>query len=98
MEKGDFSLLEIDPFTGRKHQIRVHMADNGHPIVGDKKYGKREKAYKLMALHALAITIKHPVSGRQCTYKTEIPVYFSTLVGSLDWIDTLGTAKKSNHH
>jgi 23S rRNA pseudouridine1911/1915/1917 synthase len=98
MEKGDFSLLEIDPFTGRKHQIRVHMADNGHPIVGDKKYGKREKAYKRMALHALAITIKHPVSGRQCTYKTEIPVYFSTLVGSLDWIDTLGTVKKSNHH
>ncbi len=98
MEKGDFSLLEIDPFTGRKHQIRVHMADNGHPIVGDKKYGNREKAYKRMALHALAITIKHPVSGRQCTYKTEIPVYFSTLVGSLDWIDTLETAKKSNHH
>src|SRR4030042_3600038 len=45
-ETGDFSLLEVDPFTGRKHQIRVHMADNGHPIVGDKKYGKREEAYK----------------------------------------------------
>jgi len=95
-ETGDFSLLEVDPFTGRKHQIRVHMAENGHPIVGDKKYGKREEAYKWMALHALAITIKHPVSGRQCTYKAEIPVHFSRLVGSLDRIDTCGMAKKDN--
>jgi 23S rRNA pseudouridine1911/1915/1917 synthase len=95
-ETGDFSLLEVDPFTGRKHQIRVHMADNGHPIVGDKKYGKREKAYKRMALHALAITIKHPISGRQCTYKAEIPIYFSRLVGSVDRIDTYGMVKKDN--
>jgi RluA family pseudouridine synthase len=82
------SLLEVDPFTGRKHQIRVHLADNGHPIVGYKKYGKRKRVHKHMALHAISITIKHPTSGRQCTFETKIPTYFSRLVGSLDQIDT----------
>jgi 23S rRNA-/tRNA-specific pseudouridylate synthase len=48
----DFSLLEIDLLTGRKHQIRVHLAAIGHPVVGDPRYGKERKARDRLALHA----------------------------------------------
>jgi len=86
-ETSDFTLLEIYLLTGRKHQIRVHFADIGHPIVGDKKYGKGKEVHKRMALHALSISIRHPISGSQCTFETKIPLYFSRLVGSLGQID-----------
>jgi tRNA pseudouridine32 synthase/23S rRNA pseudouridine746 synthase/23S rRNA pseudouridine1911/1915/1917 synthase len=86
-ETSDFTLLEIYLLTGRKHQIRVHFADIGHPIVGDKKYGKGKEVHKRMALHALSISIRHPISGSQFTFETKIPLYFSRLVGSLGQID-----------
>lgn len=78
-----FSLLEINLLTGRKNQIRVHLADSGHPIVGDKKYGKEEKTHKRLALHARSISFKHPFSGKRLTFETEIPAYFNELVGGI---------------
>ena len=87
-ETKGFTLLEVDPLTGRKHQIRVHFAENGHPIVGDKKYGREKEVNKRIALHALSISIKHPISGRRRTFKTKVPVYFSRLVGTLGQIDS----------
>ena len=90
-ETRDFTLLEVDLLTGRKHQIRVQLADNGHPIVGDKKYGKGKQVHKRIALHALSISIRHPISNRQCTFETKVPVYFSRLVGSLGQIDSQQT-------
>ncbi|MCX6356221.1 MAG: RluA family pseudouridine synthase [Candidatus Aureabacteria bacterium] len=80
----DFSLLEVDLLTGRKNQIRVHLAENGHPIVGDKKYGKGDRSHKRLALHALSISFKHPFSGKQLTFETKIPPYFTNLVGNID--------------
>jgi len=77
----DFSLLEIDLLTGRKHQIRVHLAGIGHPIVGDKKYGYEDRAHHRLALHASSITFDHPVSGERCTFEATAPLYFTTLVG-----------------
>ena len=78
------ALLEVDLLTGRKHQIRVHLAGIGHPIVGDRKYGKATGLQKRLALHARSICFKHPFSGKMLTFETQVPPYFNTLVGIVD--------------
>jgi tRNA pseudouridine32 synthase/23S rRNA pseudouridine746 synthase/23S rRNA pseudouridine1911/1915/1917 synthase len=83
-ERKTFSLLEVAPLTGRKHQIRVHLAGIGHPIVGDRKYGKGNRSRTRLALHARSISFKHPFSGSQLTFEAEVPAYFETLVGRMD--------------
>jgi len=75
-ETKSVSLLEIDLLTGRKNQIRVHLADLGHPIVGDRKYGKPNDGYDRLALHAKSITITHPITKAQMTFQTKTPDYF----------------------
>ena len=60
----DYSLLEVDLLTGRKHQIRVHLAGIGHPVVGDERYGKDYSRHRRLALHAHSISFKHPFSAR----------------------------------
>jgi len=82
-----FALLEVNLLTGRKNQIRVHLADIGHPVVGDKKYGKGDRAHTRLALHARSISLKHPFTGKQLTFETKVPVYFNKLVGSVDHKD-----------
>ena len=82
-ETKDFALLEVDLLTGRKHQIRVHLAGIGHPVVGDKRYGKGNEARTRLALHARSISFRHPFSGEQLTFETKPPAYFNKLVGSL---------------
>jgi tRNA pseudouridine32 synthase/23S rRNA pseudouridine746 synthase/23S rRNA pseudouridine1911/1915/1917 synthase len=81
-EARGFSLLEIDLLTGRKHQIRVHVSEKGHPVVGDKKYGKQGDGCQWLALHAYSIAFTHPVTGKRLSFKTEIPEYFSRLLGN----------------
>jgi len=81
-ETRQFSLLEVGLLTGRKNQIRVHLADKGHPVVGDKKYGKPKDVHNRLALHSKSISFKHPTSGRQMTFETKVPVYFSKLLGN----------------
>jgi len=78
-----FSFLEIDLFTGRKNQIRVQFAEIGHPIVGDQKYGHVEVVTgKRMFLHAAELTIKHPFSKEQMTFKAPIhPAFDAMLTG-----------------
>jgi tRNA pseudouridine32 synthase/23S rRNA pseudouridine746 synthase/23S rRNA pseudouridine1911/1915/1917 synthase len=80
-EKNALSLLEIDLLTGRKHQIRVHLAEKGHSIVGDKKYGNADKMHKRLALHATSLSFNHPSSGERVTFETKIPKYFAGLMG-----------------
>jgi RluA family pseudouridine synthase len=79
-ETRQFSLLEITLLTGRKNQIRVHLADKGHPVVGDRKYGKTEDGYKRLALHSKSISFKHPTTGEQMTFETRLPSYFNRLM------------------
>jgi len=75
------ALLEVELLTGRKHQIRVHLAGIGHPVVGDKRYGKGTKGQKRLALHARSISFKHPFSGKVLSFETQVPPLFNTLVG-----------------
>ncbi len=79
-ETATHSLLELDLITGRKHQIRVHLADIGCPVVGDKKYGEGEKGAIRLALHSCSMTITHPFSKEEMTFKTEIPHYLEALM------------------
>lgn len=76
------ALLELGLETGRKHQIRVHLAERGHPIVGDALYGQRSPRLSRMALHARRLGFVHPVTGEPLLFETEIPSSFLRLVGT----------------
>ena len=77
-----YTLLQINLDTGRKHQIRVHMQDMGHPIVGDKKYGSTSNPIRRMALHAQVLAFIHPKTGQPCQFETHIPEKFLNLSAS----------------
>ena len=81
-ETKQYSLLEIDLLTGRKNQIRVHFSEKGCPVAGDKKYGKKEKVIKRLALHAASLTILHPYTKEKMTFKTKVPAYFESLLNA----------------
>jgi RluA family pseudouridine synthase len=81
-ESKKYSFLEVDLLTGRKNQIRVHLADKGCPVVGDKIYGQKDKGIKRLALHAASITILHPFRKEEMTFEAKVPDYFKTLVNS----------------
>lgn len=76
------SLLEINLLTGRKHQIRVQLADNNLPIVGDDKYGGKHTIVRRLGLHAKSIAFEHPHNGRPCFFETRIPHLFSRFPGA----------------
>lgn len=65
------SLVELELETGRKNQIRVHMQDIGHPILGDTKYGGIPE--KRLYLHAFKLSFRHPVTGEQMNFTSETP-------------------------
>lgn len=75
-----FSLVKIDLVTGRKNQIRVHMAAEGHPVVGDGKYGPTAKKNSRLALHSHSIAFSHPVTGESMFFESRVPDYFYQLV------------------
>jgi tRNA pseudouridine32 synthase/23S rRNA pseudouridine746 synthase/23S rRNA pseudouridine1911/1915/1917 synthase len=77
----DFTLLEVELLTGRKHQIRVHLAGIGHPVVGDTKYGRAKDSQRRLALHARSLSLTHPASGKRLTFEAGVPAFFNQLVG-----------------
>ncbi|MBU1090554.1 MAG: RluA family pseudouridine synthase [Candidatus Omnitrophica bacterium] len=79
--KEDFSLLELEPYTGRTHQLRVHLAHIGHPILGDKKYG-RDKKFSRLALHAKYLGFIHPRTKKFIEFSSEIPEEFTNFLES----------------
>lgn len=76
------TMLRVLPKTGRTHQIRVHLAAFGHPIVGDVIYSTKKQLEKWgvffgrMMLHAHKITLIHPISGERCTFEAPLPKEF----------------------
>jgi 23S rRNA pseudouridine1911/1915/1917 synthase len=73
------TLAEVQLETGRKHQIRVHLAEQGHPIVGDKVYGSLSNPIRRLALHAARLTFRHPRTGKLLEFVSPPPPLFATL-------------------
>lgn len=75
----NYSLLEVNIETGRKNQIRVHMQDMGHSVVGDKKYGSTKNPIKRLGLHAHTIVFIHPITKELLSFTSKIPEAFLSI-------------------
>lgn len=82
---GKYTLLEVKIETGRTHQIRVHMAEIGHPVVGDSTYsnGKNEFGVEGQMLHAKSLDFKHPITGVAIHLEAPLPTYFEEVLNEL---------------
>ena len=82
---GDYTYIECELETGRTHQIRVHMASIGHPILGDAVYGPMKCPFKLegQTLHAKILGFEHPVTGEYMEFDAPLPEYFVSLLERL---------------
>jgi len=79
-ETEQFSLLKINLLTGKKNQIRVHLAGEGHPVVGDAKYGKPNTKYKDLRLHSAVLEFTHPFNKKRLRFAAPVPPYFKALI------------------
>lgn len=80
-ESNEFSLLKVAIDTGRKNQIRVHMQELGHPIVGDDKYGHTKNPLKRLGLHASKLEFTHPITKEPIIIEAPVPRIFHGLFG-----------------
>lgn len=80
-----FSYVELTLFTGRTHQIRVHLASIGHPILGDPIYGPQKSMWGLtkQTLHAKVLGFEHPTTSRYVEFNSDLPGYFQTILDRL---------------
>ncbi len=78
------SFLALSPVTGRTHQLRVHLSATGHPLVGDRRYGRSKKRHPLgcprLFLHAWKLSFQHPGSGQEVEFKSPLPGELETLL------------------
>ena len=75
----EYSLLDVNIDSGRKNQIRVHLGDLGHNVIGDDKYGNPTNPLKRLGLHAYELTLKHPFTGKTLSFKAPMPKEFDKL-------------------
>lgn len=75
----DYTLLEVELETGRKNQIRVHLADLGCPVVGDRRYGADARYERRIRLHAFYLSFPHPETGKKLEFKSPMPKGFLEL-------------------
>jgi 23S rRNA pseudouridine1911/1915/1917 synthase len=76
-----YTWLEITTETGRKHQIRVHLAGLGHPVIGDKEYGSTKNPLQRLGLHASRLGFVHPETGKKMAFEAEAPAAFRKMFG-----------------
>jgi RluA family pseudouridine synthase len=79
---GKYAMLEITLETGRKNQIRTHLSEAGHPIVGDRLYGSTINPLGRLGLHAKLLGFEHPMTGQRLSFTAPIPKVFRDLFGS----------------
>jgi 23S rRNA pseudouridine955/2504/2580 synthase len=98
----DYSLLEAELKTGRTHQIRVHLAHLGFPVLGDEKYGDfalnkalARQGLKRMVLHAAKAVIEHPRTGEALTLEAPLPEPLQSFIAALDAQETGGQAVRA---
>lgn len=75
----NYSMLEAKLETGRRNQIRVHMQDIGHSVVGDKRYGATSNPIGRLGLHAQVLAFRHPITKEEMRFETKIPTEFMRL-------------------
>ena len=82
----DYTLIEVNIETGRTHQIRVHLAEIGYPVVGDIVYsnGKNRFGVEGQCLHAKSLDFKHPITGEKMHLEAELPEYFQNIINELN--------------
>ena len=82
---GSYTYCEFVLETGRTHQIRVHMASKGHPLLGDDVYGPKKSAFALegQTLHAMVLGLRHPGTGQYVEFTAPLPDYFEKLLVKL---------------
>lgn len=78
-ENETYSLLDVNIDTGRKNQIRVHLGEMGHYVIGDDKYGKPSNPIKRLGLHAYELSIIHPITKKLLTFTAPMPKEFMSL-------------------
>lgn len=78
--RGAYSMVELQLATGRKNQIRVHMKELGHPIVGDRRYGGQKSPLHRLCLHAQTLRFIHPITRRDMNFTSALPAGFEKLV------------------
>lgn len=74
------ALVELKLETGRRHQIRVHLAHAGHPVVGDEKYGAKTDPAGRLGLHAASLRFRHPATGEELRFTSPLPKNLARLV------------------
>ncbi len=79
MENGNYSLLDVHIDSGRKNQIRVHLGDLGHNVIGDDKYGNPTNPIKRLGLHAYELVLTHPLTNKELKFVAPTPKEFKTL-------------------
>ena len=80
-----YALLDVRIYTGRTHQIRVHMLSIGHPLLGDPIYGSKDSSFpdSSLMLHARELRIRHPSTGREMVFEAPIPDRFQRVICAL---------------
>lgn len=74
-----YSLLDVNIDTGRKNQIRVHLGDLGHNVIGDDKYGNPSNPLKRLGLHAYCLELTHPITKKKLKFTAPMPKEFESL-------------------
>ena len=77
----EYSLLDVNIETGRKNQIRVHMKDLGHNIIGDDRYGATKDPLKRLGLHAYSLEFIHPIKKKMMKFEAKMPAEFVSMFG-----------------